>query len=324
MQLKAEPFVSIVTPVYNAEPYIAECIQSVLSQTHTNWEYIIANNCSSDRTLDIAKSFAAKDPRIRIHNNTQFVDVITNHNLALRLISPHSKYCKIICADDWLFPECITQMVNLAEANPTVGIVAVYTISGETIGNVGLPYPSTVVSGKDVCRRTLLGGAYVLGAPSSLLYRSGLVRGADAFFPSLSPHADLAACYEYLQHCDFGFVHQVLAFERIHSGQTSETSRKHNYYIGEHLHNLVTYGPKYLAKEELSEQLKEHLAVYYRFLGKSLFRRKDKEFWEYHGRQLKECGHPLNRVRLTKSLCLQILKAMLNPWRTWEGLSARS
>jgi hypothetical protein len=230
----------------------------------------------------------------------------------------------MICADDWLFPECITQMVNLAEANPTVGIVAVYTISGETIGNVGLPYPSTVVSGKAVCRRSLLGGAYVLGAPSSLLYRSDLVRSADAFFPSLSPHADLAACYEYLQRCDFGFVHQVLAFERIHSGQTSEKSRKHNYYIAEHLCNLVTYGPKYLGEEELKEHLDEHLVIYYRFLGKNVLRRKEKEFWEYHTRQLKECGHPLNRVRLTKTLCLQILKALMNPWRTFEGLSASS
>jgi hypothetical protein len=140
----------------------------------------------------------------------------------------------------------------------------------------------------------------------------------------LSPHADTAACYKYLQHCDFGFVHQVLAFERIHSGQTSEKSRKLNYYIAEHLNNLVTYGPKYLSETELEERIQEHIANYYRFLGKNVFRRRGEEFWEYHKRQLQECGYPLDSIKLTKTLSRQIFGALLNPLHTIEGLWARS
>ena len=54
MSDKNLPFVSVVTPVYNGEKYLNECIECVLSQTYKNFEYIIQNNASTDRTLEIA------------------------------------------------------------------------------------------------------------------------------------------------------------------------------------------------------------------------------------------------------------------------------
>ena len=56
MTVKCEPFVSIVSPVYNGECYLRECIESVLAQTHTHWDYTIVNNCSTDRTLKSRRS----------------------------------------------------------------------------------------------------------------------------------------------------------------------------------------------------------------------------------------------------------------------------
>jgi len=85
------PLVSVITPVYNCEEFLAECIESVLRQTYTNYEYIIVNNRSTDRTLDIASEYAKKDGRIRVHSNSEFVGVIENHNLAFRIIAPASK-----------------------------------------------------------------------------------------------------------------------------------------------------------------------------------------------------------------------------------------
>ena len=58
MKLPKEPLVSVVTPVYNGEKYLEECIESVLNQTYKNWEYIILNNCSTDRTLEIAEQLS--------------------------------------------------------------------------------------------------------------------------------------------------------------------------------------------------------------------------------------------------------------------------
>src|SRR5438552_13074119 len=96
MAATEQPLVSVLTPVYNGADFIAECIESVLNQTYQNYEYIIVNNCSKDRTLEIAQECAAKDNRIKIHDNTDFVGVIDNHNLAFGLMSPQAKYCKVV------------------------------------------------------------------------------------------------------------------------------------------------------------------------------------------------------------------------------------
>src|SRR5919197_1394474 len=146
MNVQIQPLVSVVTPVYNGEKYLAECIESVLVQTYQNWEYIIVNNCSTDRSLEIAQTYAQHDARIRIYNNREFVTVIQNHNIAFRQISPQSFCCKILHADDWLFPECIRLMVKVAKANPSVGIVGSYSLYDVRVECDRLPYPSTVVS----------------------------------------------------------------------------------------------------------------------------------------------------------------------------------
>ena len=66
MVLKSQPLISVVTPVYNTEKYLAECIASVLGQTYQNWEYVIVNNCSTDKSLEIAQRYVQEIPRIRV------------------------------------------------------------------------------------------------------------------------------------------------------------------------------------------------------------------------------------------------------------------
>ena len=158
MNPDSQPLVSVLTPVYNGEKFLAECIESVLAQTYKNWEYILVNNCSTDRSLEIAQSYAKQDTRIQIKNNQHFVNARKNHNVAFRLISPKCKYCKVVQADDWLFPECILQMVQLAEANPSVGIVGAYILKDVEVVCDRLPYPSTVVPSREICRADLLAG----------------------------------------------------------------------------------------------------------------------------------------------------------------------
>ena len=139
MKEQSLPRVSIVTPVHNGADHLVECIESVLAQTHTNWEYTIVDNCSTDGTLTIAQQYAAKDSRIRVYVNHQFLEAIPNHNVAMRQLSRSSKYCKVVFADDWLFPGCLEEMVAVAEEHPGVGIVGALGLMGNNVMWAGLP-----------------------------------------------------------------------------------------------------------------------------------------------------------------------------------------
>ena len=303
-----QPLVSIVTPVYNGDNYLADCIESVLAQTYPDFEYLIVNNRSTDRSLEIAEGYLKKDSRIFIHNNKEFLSLAQNWNHALQLIPLESKYCKIVHADDWLFPECVERMVQLAEENPSVGVVGSYVLEGVRIKCDGLPYPSTVISGREICRLSLLGQIpYVFGSPTSLLIRSDLIRERDSFYnDSYVQLLDQTACYEILQDSDFGFVHQVLTFSRLHDESQTALAQKVNTLILEQLIFLAEYGPIYLTDEEYKRRFEQRIWCYYRFLGKSVLERREKTFWEFHREGLRKLGLRLNMAKLAKAILYEI------------------
>ena len=87
---------------------------------------MIVNNCSKDGSLEIARKYARNEKRISVHDNEETLEIITNHNHAFRQISPFTKYCRVVSADDVILPDCLRQMVEFAEAIPTVGIIGSY------------------------------------------------------------------------------------------------------------------------------------------------------------------------------------------------------
>ena len=283
-------------------------MESVLAQTHHNWDCTVVNNCSTDGTLAIAEKYAARDPRISILTNDRLIPALSNMNLAFRQISAESKYCKMVLADDWIFPECLQRMVAVMEEYPSAGIVGAYGLVERWVLWAGLPYPSSFVSGHEICRQRLLGGPYVFGSPTSLLFRSDLVRSHSPFYDESNIHADSETCFELLKDCDFGFVHQVLTFSRDErSGSRLEKSRELNTAAAGMLHELVAYGPHYLTSEEYKGRLKAMVANYYEFLAASFLRPRTSEFWNYHKEKLRDAGIEFKRTRLAYRVGMRIL-----------------
>ena len=200
----SQPLISVVTPFYNTRDYLAECIESILRQTYTNWEYVLVDNCSTDGSSEIAKQYAALYPdKIRLIHTESFLSQVQNYNFALSQISPASKYCKVVQADDWIFPDCLRNMVDLGEAHPKVGIVAAYELEGGWVSLDGLPYPSLEVPGRDVGRLYFLNHIYLFGTPTSLLLRSELVRSRNPFYEERhAPFEDAHVCFELLRTWD--------------------------------------------------------------------------------------------------------------------------
>jgi hypothetical protein len=264
------------------------------------------------------------DKRISVYNYEEFVDVIQSHNRALRLISQHSKYCKVVSADDWIYPECITRMVQLAEEHPSVAIVGAYTINSKGINWIGLPPERSVFRGAEVCRLHLLGGPLVMGAPTTVLYRSDIVRFEERFFPGSALSADISACYRSLQHHDFGFVHQILSFERIHNEQLSAEKVRLNAFLLDPVGFLADYGRFFLSNDEFEERFDVLLDDYYYNMVASAFKnRYSEKFWNYHKGRLKEIGVKFDRSRFMRAVIQKMIDLLCNPKQSIEKMLSR-
>jgi len=296
-----QPFVSIITPVYNGEKYLASCIESVLGQSYDNWEYIIVNNCSTDRTREIAQAYAGKDERITVVDNEEFVDVITNHNIAFRCISPDSSYCKVLQADDLLFPDCITSMVEVFERYPDVGVVGAYSLTGKDVKCTGMEYPENVISGREISRKVLLGEIYPFLSPSSLMIKSGLIRRSSTYYEGKRLDADVDALYRDFTGCDFGFVYQVLTFIRRNpESVTAKDKSKANTQLLSHVRMLQKYGPVYLSEQEYEGRLKALCEKYYRMLATNALHLRGRDFWRGQEKSLQDLGIDLEKGRLAR------------------------
>ena len=117
----ADFLVSVITPAYNVERYISDAIESILAQSFRDFEYVVIDDCSTDRTWEIIQSYAKKDSRIRASRNEKNLGIAGNRNAGLR--QARGKYIVWQDADDLSVPLRIKKQLVLMEAHPEVGIV---------------------------------------------------------------------------------------------------------------------------------------------------------------------------------------------------------
>src|SRR5690348_3765390 len=95
---EAVPAVSICLPVYNGENYVAVAIESMLAQTFADFDLIISDNASTDRTEEICRKFAGADPRVRYYRNESNVGGARNQAIAVQL--SRGRYVRLSAHDD--------------------------------------------------------------------------------------------------------------------------------------------------------------------------------------------------------------------------------
>lgn len=319
-----EPLVSIVTPVYNTGEYLGECIRSVLDQTYGRFEYVIADNCSTDDSLAIARRFASEDSRVRLIEHQQFLGQLANHNRALGYISEKSRFCKVVQADDWLYPRCIEEMLSVFRQASSVGIVSAYTLLDfEDRGAVyldGLRHGETVVDGREACRRFLLQGTNVFGSPTSSMVRSEIVRQHKPFYREHSVAADTDVVFRILDDWDFGFVHQVLTYTRRHND--SLLSSRSNQCIWELVQLVLVekFGHQFLTPTEYSRRRRELEAVYRRAVGERILCGQLRELIDLHSAGLSEAGRDFGWPLVIRCVVSATTGLILNPEATYGRL----
>ena len=113
------PLISVLITAYNREKYIAETIESVIANTYQNWELIVVDDVSCDKTVSIAKKYEEKDSRIKIYVNEENLGDYPNRNKAAGYAK--GKYIKYVDADDMIYPFCLEQMVFYMEQYSDAG-----------------------------------------------------------------------------------------------------------------------------------------------------------------------------------------------------------
>lgn len=112
------PKVTVLMPVYNAEKYISEAIQSILNQTFRDFEFLIINDGSTDSSVEIIESF--KDERIRLVHNEKNMNLVPTLNRGLELAQ--GEYVARMDADDISYPTRLEKQVEYMDKNPEIGI----------------------------------------------------------------------------------------------------------------------------------------------------------------------------------------------------------
>jgi glycosyltransferase involved in cell wall biosynthesis len=316
--ISKQPLVSVATPFYNTADYLAECIESVLRQTYENWEYVLLNNRSTDKSAEIAEHYAKLYPeKIRLEHNVDFLSQLQNYNRALSLISPKSKYCKFVQADDWLFPQCLSMMVEAAERDPSIGVVGSYSLEGRDVAFDGLPYPSSFVDGKAVCRLFFLESRYVFGSATQLLLRSDLVLRHTPFYQeSYDPFEDAATIFQLLKDCNFGFVHQVLTFSRRDNPSLMKSLLDFDCPIAFQIFMQREFGHDFLTPDEDRAQMQWRERAYFQTLADGVVELKGREFWKFHRAMLKRMGYSFRSAHVWRLLLGGVGDIVLNPKRT--------
>lgn len=160
-----KPKVTIGLPIYNGERYVAVAIDSILGQSYENFELIISDNASTDRTEEICRGYAERNPRVRYYRQPMNLGAAANFNRSFEL-AEGSKYFKWAAHDDWIAPtylqECVSQLENHPDAVVCQSLVEFVDPRGQplqafspSIPNIDLPGRSdrfgAALKGLSVC-----------------------------------------------------------------------------------------------------------------------------------------------------------------------------
>jgi GT2 family glycosyltransferase len=115
------PLVSIVTPAYNAGPYIQHTLESAIRQTVTDFELLVVDDGSTDRTREIAESYAAHDSRIRVVRQPNR-GIAAARNVALELA--RGQFLALLDSDDIWFPNHLEEQLNVLQQHPELGVLS--------------------------------------------------------------------------------------------------------------------------------------------------------------------------------------------------------
>ncbi len=208
--MKSEPLVSVLMTAFNREKYIGDAIESVLASSYQNFELLIVDDCSSDKTVEIAKQYVSMDPRVKLFVNETNLGDYHNRNRAAKYAS--GKYIKYLDSDDLIYQHGLAVMVSAMEQFPDAAL-GISTAPGQDLQ----PYPYSLPP-REAYLKNFYGPGIFNTGPSGLIIKTTCFFEVDGFsgtryIGDTEINLRLAARWPVV------LTGPSLVFWRIHAGQ---------------------------------------------------------------------------------------------------------
>jgi len=219
--------VSIILPVYNAELFVHEAIDSVLKQTYNHFELIVIDDCSQDKSSEILKKFQESDLRIIIHQNHQNLGVVKSLNIGLDLA--RGKFIARIDADDIWFPDKLRKQIQYLEKHENILMLATSKLNMNEDGSVRNNdiYPR-IYTYQDICKNILKRNIF---CHSSVVFHKKVIDHIGKYNESFINSEDYEYWIRIISQGEVEILEEPLVYYRISKHTVSyKRLREQRYY----------------------------------------------------------------------------------------------
>lgn len=213
--MKDYGLVSIVTPSYNCEKYIGETIDSILAQTYRNWELLITDDCSTDKSREVISSYVDKDSRIRLIKLERNSGAGVARNRSIEMA--RGRFIAFCDSDDRWFPEKLEKQLMYMDVKGCAMSHTSYMTCDENDKITGIVVCRKRESLRSMCKDDKMGFLTVM-------YDSE--KTGKVYMPRLRKRQDWALKLKVLQICSYAYgMKEPLAYYRKREGSISNNKR---------------------------------------------------------------------------------------------------
>jgi glycosyltransferase involved in cell wall biosynthesis len=211
----------VFVPTYNSEKYLRQCLDSVLQQTFQDWQCVISDDASTDKSVEIAREYEKLDSRFKVLTHEKNVGAANNWNRAKE--NNNSFATKILCADDYLLKDSLKEQLNILQRNQTAIVFSERYIvfpSGRKL-HPRLPKYASNISFNDAFKFYINLGRNIFGEPVTALFRTDLFVKSEGFYPKFEYSLDTSGYMAIARGHEVTFDNSVVGAFRVSKSQWS-------------------------------------------------------------------------------------------------------